>query len=137
LLRHEYHFRIDEFEDLRGLRDNCKLLISFIIISKLLNEVRILANMTALQSLSVRRALADKLPNYPNVDSGGNISLRRGIFQAVEVSLQTRFWEFRFQIIHFCGIQFGFSFTLANLKCELTGPATESATASRISHYSP
>ena len=49
------------------------------------NEVRELANMTSLQSISLRRALADKLPNYPNVDSGGNISLRRGIFQAVEV----------------------------------------------------
>jgi len=49
------------------------------------NDVRVLSNVTSLQSISLRRALADKLPNYPNVDSGGNISLRRGIFQAVEV----------------------------------------------------
>ncbi|CAG7818395.1 unnamed protein product [Allacma fusca] len=49
------------------------------------NDVRVLANMTSLQSNTLRRALADKLPNYPNVDAGGNIALRRGIFAAVDV----------------------------------------------------
>ena len=52
------------------------------------NDVRVLANMTSLQSLTIRRALADKLANYPNVDGGGNIAIRRGIFQAVEVIIQ-------------------------------------------------
>jgi hypothetical protein len=56
------------------------------LISVSTNDVKILSNLTSLQTLTLRRALADKLPNYPNVDSGGNISLRRGIFQAVEVS---------------------------------------------------
>ena len=50
------------------------------------NDVRVLANMTSLKSLTIRRALADKLANYPNVDGGGNIALRRGVFQAVDVS---------------------------------------------------
>lgn len=50
------------------------------------SDAKILSNMTSLQSLTIRRALADKLANYPNVDSGGNIALRRGIFQAVEVT---------------------------------------------------
>ena len=49
-------------------------------------DVRVLANMTSLQSITLRRALADKLPNYPNVDAGGNVALRRGIFTAVDVS---------------------------------------------------
>lgn len=55
--------------------------------------------MTSLQTLTLRRALADKLPNYPNVDSGGNISLRRGIFQAVEVHvfILHAFTQFIFQ----------------------------------------
>lgn len=51
-------------------------------------EVRLLANMTSLlEDNNLRGALAEKLPNYPNLDreSSGGLSLRKGISQAINV----------------------------------------------------
>ncbi|OXA62643.1 Calcium-activated chloride channel regulator 1 [Folsomia candida] len=60
------------------------------LISVSTSDVKVLSNMTSLLTINLRRALADKLPNYPNIDSGGSISLRRGIFHAVEMLKQQR-----------------------------------------------
>lgn len=52
------------------------------------SDVRILANMTNLDD-NTRGILAEKLPNYPNIESGsGTLSLRKGISTAINVRHQ-------------------------------------------------
>jgi hypothetical protein len=49
------------------------------------SDIRILANMTTLDD-NLRGILAEKLPNYPNIDSAsGSLSLRKGISHAINV----------------------------------------------------
>ncbi len=49
------------------------------------SDIRILANMTTLDDTN-RGVMAEKLPNYPNIESGsGTLSLRKGISQAINV----------------------------------------------------
>ncbi|XP_021963346.1 calcium-activated chloride channel regulator 2 [Folsomia candida] len=49
------------------------------------SDIRILANMTVLDD-NVRAILAEKLPNYPNIESGsGTLSLRKGISQSINM----------------------------------------------------
>lgn len=48
-------------------------------------DIRTLANMTNLDE-SLRGTLAEKLPNYPNIEtSNGGVSLRKGITHAINV----------------------------------------------------
>lgn len=47
------------------------------------SDIRILANMTSLDE-NLRGILAEKLPNYPNIETG-SLSLRKGISQAINV----------------------------------------------------
>ncbi|CAG7835179.1 unnamed protein product [Allacma fusca] len=48
------------------------------------DSVRVLANMTTLDD-SARGTLAEKLPNYPNIENSGSLSLRKGISQAINM----------------------------------------------------
>ena len=48
-------------------------------------DIRTLANMTSLDE-NLRGTLAEKLPNYPNIEtSNGGVSLRKGITHAINV----------------------------------------------------
>ena len=52
-------------------------------------DIRTLANMTSLDE-NLRGTLAEKLPNYPNIETNnGGLSLRKGITHAINVISQS------------------------------------------------